>query len=318
MRWGEKPYHSLDYELKRRFGKKVYKLALDGGMTCPNRDGTLGTEGCIFCSQGGSGDFAVPFGKYEDVWQQIEAARERVAGKISRDGPFIAYFQSYTNTYAPVSYLEPLFLRAMDHPLVAGISIGTRPDCLPQQIVELLQRLNRIKPVWVELGLQTIHEETAKFIGRGYELAVFEDAYRRLKEDGGLTVVVHVILGLPGETREMMLETVEYVGRILADGIKLQLLHILRGTRLAAMYEREPFHVLSLEEYADLVVESIARLPESVVIHRISGDGPRQLLVEPVWSAHKRLVLNTIAKKFRENGVYQGIFQEKYVKIGVF
>ena len=317
MRWGEKPYHSLDYELKRQFGRKVYKLALDGGMTCPNRDGTLGTEGCIFCSQGGSGDFAVSAGSPGDVWQQIEKARKMVEKKISGDGPFIAYFQSYTNTYGPVSYLEELFSKALAHPLVAGLSIGTRPDCLPGETVELLKRLNGRKPVWVELGLQTIHEKTAGEIGRGYRLPVFEDGYRRLKE-AGLTVVVHVILGLPGESRAMMLETVDYVGEIGADGIKLQLLHILKGTQLAAMYEKAPFKVLSLEEYTDLVVQSVARLPPNVVIHRISGDGPKNLLIEPAWSGNKRLVLNTIGKKFRENGLYQGIFHGKSVQNSVF
>ncbi len=317
MRWGEKPYHSLDYELKKQFGKKVYKLALDGGMTCPNRDGTLGTGGCIFCSQGGSGDFAAVSDGCENVWQQIEKARQQVAGKIGSQGPFIAYFQSYTNTYAPTGYLEKLFLKAIEHPLVAGLSVGTRPDCLPEDTVKLLEKLNQRKPVWVELGLQTIHERTACFIGRGYELPVFEDAYRRLKK-AGITVVVHVILGLPGENREMMLETVDYLGRIPADGIKLQLLHILKGTRLALVYETEPFKILSLEEYTDLVVEAIARLPQSVVIHRISGDGPKALLVEPLWSGNKRLVLNTIGKKFRENGLYQGIFHGKYVQNSVF
>lgn len=313
MLWGDKPYHSLDYQLKKNFGKKVYKLALDGGMTCPNRDGTLGTEGCIFCSHGGSGDFAVPAGQYEDVWQQINAARQRVAAKIPPEGPFIAYFQSYTNTYAPVEYLRPLFTRAMDHPMVVGLSVGTRPDCLPPETVELLRELNQRKPVWVELGLQTIHEKTAAFIGRGYGLPVFEDAWRRLKA-AGLTVVVHVILGLPGETRQQMTETVEYLGRLPADGVKLQLLHILKGTRLAKIYETDPFPVFSLEEYTDLIVDCIARLPESVVIHRISGDGPKSLLVEPVWSGNKRLVLNTIAGKFRENGLYQGILLEKNIK----
>lgn len=313
MLWGDKPYHSLDYELKRQFGRKVYKLALDGGMTCPNRDGTLGTEGCIFCSHGGSGDFAVPAGQYKDVWQQIEAARERVVAKIPKEGPFIAYFQSYTNTYGPTSYLEPLFTRAISHPLVAGLSIGTRPDCLPEDVLELLKSLNRRKPVWVELGLQTVHEETARFINRGYGLEVFEDAYRRLKE-AGLTVVVHVILGLPGETREMMLETVSYLGTFPVDGIKLQLLHILKGTRLAKLYEEKQFPLLSLKEYTDLVIDSIASLPQSVVIHRISGDGPKAILMEPKWSANKRQVLNAIGAKFRQNGLYQGIFQEKYVE----
>ncbi len=317
MRWGEKPYHSLDYALKKQFGKKVYKLALDGGMTCPNRDGTLGSEGCVFCSQGGSGEFAQARHKGGDVWQQIEAAKDRVAQKIAKDGPFIAYFQSYTNTYGPADYLDGLFSRAMDHPLVAGLSVATRPDCLPEETVELLRKLNQKKPVWVELGLQTIHESTAKFIGRGYELPVFDDAVFRLKK-AGLTVVVHVILGLPGESRQQMLETVDYVGRMEADGIKLQLLHILKGTRLASVYQKDPFPLLSFDGYVDLVTEAIARLPGSVVIHRVSGDGPKGLLMEPKWSGNKRMVLNAIAKKFRENGLYQGVFWEKYVQNSVF
>ncbi len=317
MLWGDRPYHSLDYELRRQFGRKVYKLALDGGMTCPNRDGTLGTGGCIFCSRGGSGEFAVSSGRYEDVWQQIDAAMEKVAGKVPEDSGYMAYFQSYTNTYAPVSYLEPLFSRALSHPRVVGLSVGTRPDCLPEDVTALLEELNRQKPVWVELGLQTIHEETAAMIRRGYELAVFEDAFERLKR-AGLTVVVHVILGLPGETREMMLQTVDYLGNLPADGIKLQLLHILEGTDLEELYKRTPFPLLSMEEYTDLIVECIGRLPGSVVIHRISGDGPKTILTEPKWSGNKRLVLNTIGKKIRENGIYQGKFREIYVQNSVF
>lgn len=309
MLWGDKPYRSLDYELRRQFGKKVYKLALDGGMTCPNRDGTLGEGGCIFCSRGGSGDFAVPAGEYKDIWQQIDEARKKVQKKIPQDGPFIAYFQSYTNTYAPVSYLEPLFTRALDHPLVAGLSVGTRPDCLPRDVVDLLIGLNRKKPVWVELGLQTIHESTARLIRRGYSLPVFEDALRRLKE-GGITVVVHVILGLPGETKEMILETIDYLGRMEVDGVKLQLLHVLKDTDLENMYEAGECPLFTLEEYGELVTECIGRLPQSVVIHRISGDGPKRLLVAPKWSGNKRLVLNTIAKGFKENGIYQGKFRE--------
>ena len=306
MRWDDRPYHSLDYELKRQFGKKVYKLALDGGMTCPNRDGTVGQGGCIFCGSGGSGEFAVPREPGQDVWRQIDEAREKVAGKIPGQGPFIAYFQSYTNTYAPVSYLEPLFTKAIEHPDVAILSVATRPDCLPEKTVELLKRLQEKKPVWVELGLQTIHEDTAERIHRGYSLAVFENAYERLKA-AGITVVVHVILGLPKETREMMLDTVRYLGNIPVDGIKLQLLHILRGTQLAKEYEREPFPVLSLEKYADLVVDCIAELPESVVIHRISGDGPKALLISPLWSKNKKVVLNTIQKQFQERKIFQGM-----------
>ena len=305
MVWGDKPYHSLDYELKRQFGQKIYKVSLDGGMSCPNRDGTVGTGGCTFCSQGGSGEFAVGRTGYPDVWEQIEQAKTRVHRKISGEGKYIAYFQSYTNTYAPVDYLRTLFERAITHPDIVALSVGTRPDCLGDEVVALLKELNRQKPVWVELGLQTIHEKTAERIHRGYRLEVFEDAYRRLKE-AGLTVVVHVILGLPGETKEEMLETVDYLGKILVDGIKLQLLHILKGSQMATEYEKNPFSLMELEEYLDLILTCVARLPQSVVIHRLSGDGAKALLIGPAWSANKKLVLNRMMQKFRENGIFQG------------
>ena len=305
MVWGDKPYHSLDYELKRQFGQKIYKVSLDGGMSCPNRDGTVGTGGCTFCSQGGSGEFAVGRTGYPDVWEQIEQAKTRVHRKISGEGKYIAYFQSYTNTYAPVDYLRTLFERAITHPDIVALSVGTRPDCLGDEVVALLKELNRQKPVWVELGLQTIHEKTAERIHRGYRLEVFEDAYRRLKE-AGLTVVVHVILGLPGETKEEMLETVDYLGKIPVDGIKLQLLHILKGSQMAAEYEKNPFSLIELEEYLDLILTCVARLPQSVVIHRLSGDGAKALLIGPAWSANKKLVLNRMMQKFRENGIFQG------------
>ena len=305
MMWGDKPYHSLDYELKRQFGQKIYKVSLDGGMSCPNRDGTVGTGGCTFCSQGGSGEFAVGRTGYPDVWEQIEQAKTRVHRKISGEGKYIAYFQSYTNTYAPVDYLRTLFGRAITHPDIVALSVGTRPDCLGDEVVALLKELNGQKPVWVELGLQTIHEKTAERIHRGYRLEGFEDAYRRLKE-AGLTVVVHVILGLPGETKEEMLETVDYLGKIPVDGIKLQLLHILKGSQMAAEYEKNPFSLMELEEYLDLILTCVARLPQSVVIHRLSGDGAKALLVGPAWSANKKLVLNRMMQKFRENGIFQG------------
>lgn len=305
MMWGDKPYHSLDYELKRQFGQKIYKVSLDGGMSCPNRDGTVGTGGCTFCSQGGSGEFAVGRTGYPDVWEQIEQAKTRVHRKISGEGKYIAYFQSYTNTYAPVDYLRTLFERAITHPDIVALSVGTRPDCLGDEVVAFLKELNRQKPVWVELGLQTIHEKTAERIHRGYRLEVFEDAYRRLKE-AGLTVVVHVILGLPGETKEEMLETVDYLGKIPVDGIKLQLLHILKGSQMAAEYEKNSFSLMELEEYLDLILTCVARLPQSVVIHRLSGDGAKALLIGPAWSANKKLVLNRMMQKFRENGIFQG------------
>jgi hypothetical protein len=321
MYWNDKPYHSLDYEMKRRFGSKVYKIALDGGMTCPNRDGTIGTGGCIFCSEGGSGDFAARMrggGLCESdaavlrqsISSQIEEAAGRIRGKLA-DAPaaYIAYFQSYTNTYAPISYLREIFTAAIEHPDVKILSIATRPDCLPEEVLELCKELNRIKPVWIELGLQTIHEDTAQFIRRGYPLATFEDAVTRLHAHG-LETIVHVILGLPGESRKQMLETVSYLAHHTPEiqGIKLQLLHVLRGTELGRLYEENPklFPVLSMEEYIDLVIDCIALLPPDMVVHRITGDGPKSLLMAPMWSGNKRMVLNTMARRFRERGLCQG------------
>ena len=299
-----RPYYSLNAWLTGHFGEKLYKLALDGGMTCPNRDGTLGTEGCIFCSEGGSGDFAEP--ARASVREQIEAAKSRVAKKMTGNH-YIAYFQSYTNTYAPVSYLEDRFTQAVLHPDIAALSIATRPDCLPDNVIALLIRLNRIKPVWVELGLQTIHENTARFIGRGYPLEVFSRSAEKLKA-AGLTVITHVILGLPGETKEMMLDTVRWVAAFqpAIDGIKLQLLNVLKNTRLGEIYEREPFPVLSMEEYISLLLCCIRLLPPDMVIHRLSGDGPKRLLIAPRWAANKKLFLNTFAKALRESGCRQG------------
>lgn len=304
--WNGKPYHSLDYELKHTFGRKLYKLSLDGGMTCPNRDGTCGNRGCIFCSEGGSGDFAIPAGR--DVWDQIEAAKERIRLKMPLTGSqpaYVAYFQSFTNTYAPISYLSPLFSRAISHPQIAALSIGTRPDCLETETVELLADLNRIKPVWVELGLQTIHEDTARLIRRGYELPVFESALKQLKE-AGITVIVHVILGLPKETKKQMKKTVSWLSCQPIDGIKLQLLHILKGTDLAALYQDHPFPVFSMEEYIDFVIDCVEILPSSLTIHRLTGDGPRQLLIAPLWSQDKKRVLNTLHQRFKERDTWHG------------
>lgn len=314
MDWNGKPYHSLDYEMKRRFGTKVYKIALDGGMTCPNRDGTLGYGGCIFCSEGGSGEFAAPLPPdmllscrdFSAVDRQIAEASGRISRKLGgAPAAYISYFQSYTNTYAPVPYLRGLFTAAIRHPDVKVLSIATRPDCLPDDVLRLCAELNQEKPVWVELGLQTIHPETAARIRRGYELPVFERALRQLHACG-IEVIVHVILGLPGESREQMLQTVSYLARQDIQGIKLQLLHILKGTELASVYQAQPFPVLSMEAYIDLVMDCIAVLPEEIVIHRITGDGPKSLLLAPLWSANKRLVLNTMTRRFRETGITQG------------
>ncbi|MDD3253556.1 MAG: TIGR01212 family radical SAM protein [Lachnospiraceae bacterium] len=318
MNWNGKPYHTLDYEMKQRFGTKVYKIALDGGMTCPNRDGHLDTRGCIFCSAGGSGDFAVPQTLSpaqtisattliaDSVTAQIDQAIERIQHKMGRSpGAYIAYFQSYTNTYAPLPYLRELFTAALSHPQIRVLSIATRPDCLPDEVLELCAELNQIKPVWLELGLQTIHPQTSAFIRRGYDLACFSDALKRLRARG-LEAIVHVILGLPGEDRREMLQTVSWLAGQDIQGIKLQLLHVLRGTDLARIYEEEPFPVMSMDAYLDLVLDCIALLPPELVIHRITGDGPKSLLIAPLWSANKRLVLNSLTRRFQERGISQG------------
>lgn len=302
--WNGKPYHSLDFHLKETFGKKVYKLSLDGGMTCPNRDGTAGRGGCIFCSAGGSGDFAAP--RTASVKEQAEAAKALVAGKIKGDASYIAYFQSYTNTYAPLPYLRALFTEAMALPDVCALSVATRPDCLPPETIALLNELSQKKPVWVELGLQTIHEKTAEFIRRGYSLDVFEDAYGRLKA-AGIPVITHVILGLPGETREDMLKTVRYLAGKRVDGIKLQLLHVLKGTDLFPLYEAGAFRTLEMEEYFALAGDCLKLLPPETVVHRLTGDGPKRLLAAPLWSADKKKVLNGLHRYLKENGIFQGM-----------
>lgn len=308
MNWNEKPYHSLDYMLKERFGEKIYKVSLNGGMTCPNRDGTLDSRGCIFCSAGGSGDFA---GKHTDsITRQIESQKQLLSAKRPA-GKYIAYFQAYTNTYAPVSYLRSIFEEAMRHPDIAGLSIGTRPDCLGEDVLALLDELNRQKPVWVELGLQTIHPRTAAYIRRGYALDCFEDSLCRLRRHS-LEVIVHTILGLPGESRENILQTMQYLNTKDIQGIKLQLLHVLRGTDLAADYERGLFSVYSMEEYLDLLIDCLEHLRPDLVIHRITGDGPKALLIAPQWSSHKRTVLNTLHREMKLRDTWQGkLYQQK-------
>ena len=309
--WNDKPYHSLDYELKKRFGEKVYRLALNGGMTCPNRDGTVGHGGCIFCSGGGSGEFASD--PALSIREQIESGKERLSHKRPVNA-YIAYFQAFTNTYAPVDYLRTIFTEAIAHPQVVLLSIATRPDCLQPEIVELLVQLNQIKPVWVELGLQTIHPESARYIRRGYPLEVFDTAVHELKRRN-LTVIVHVILFLPGETHEMMLETIEYLNHSDIDGIKLQLLHILEGTDLAVGYQKylsDPaytgpaFHIPDADEYIGLLTECIQHLRPEIVIHRLTGDGPKDLLIAPLWTGAKRTVLNQIHKYMKDHDLYQG------------
>ena len=283
-------YYSFNQYLKNTFGFKVYKISINAGFTCPNRDGTLGTRGCIFCSRGGSGDFAES--SLLSVTEQIESGKLRVAKKI-KSGKYIAYFQAFTNTYAPVDVLAKKYYEAINHPDIVGISIATRPDCLGEEVLTLLSEINKIKPVFVELGLQTIHEKTAEYIRRGYPLSVYDAAIRALK-NAGINTVVHLIIGLPNESREDMLKSVEYACKSGADGIKLQLLHILKGTDLANDYLSGKFEALSMEEYLSIIKDCIKIIPKNVVIHRLTGDGPKKDLIAPLWSADKKSVLNAL------------------------
>lgn len=300
--WNGKPYHSFDYMLKERFSCKIYKTALNGGMTCPNRDGTLGERGCIFCSQGGSGDFAGD--RRDSITEQINKQAEKLAQKRNASA-FIAYFQAYTNTYAPVDYLRKIYTEAINHPQVAAVSIGTRPDCLGPDVLALLEELNQIKPVWIELGLQTIHERTAAYIRRGYPLSCFEEAVKALRQRN-LEVIVHTILGLPGESRQDILETMKYLNRRDIQGIKLQLLHVLKGTDLAQDYLEGRFSVYTMEEYLDILIDCLEHLSPDIVIHRLTGDGPKDLLMAPLWSSKKRTVLNTLHHECKIRHAYQG------------
>ena len=302
VRWGEKRYYSLDYYLKTAYGEKLYKISLDGGMTCPNRDGTLGTRGCIFCSRGGSGDFAESHTL--SVTEQIESGKKQSAKKYTGSS-YIAYFQAYTNTYASLAYLEKLYMEAILHPDIRILSIATRPDCLSTEILDLLERLNQIKPVWVELGLQTIHERTARYIRRGYDLPVFETAVSELRRRG-IDVIVHTMLCLPGETKPDMLQTIQYLNRQDIQGIKLQLLHVLKYTDLADDYLTGRFSVYSMEEYFEVLSSCICNLSPDIVIHRLTGDGPKDLLIAPTWSTNKRHVLNQMQSWFKIHDIWQG------------
>ena len=302
VRWGEKRYFSLDHYLRLTFGEKVYRIALNGGMTCPNRDGHLGTGGCIFCSAEGSGDFAG--NPSLAISRQLAEGKRRLLEKRPVHS-YIAYFQAFTNTYAPVGYLESIFTEAISDPDVKALSIATRPDCLGEDVIDLLKRLNRIKPVWAELGLQTIHPETVRFIRRGYDTEVFGRAVRDLRA-AGIDVIVHVILYLPGESEEMMLETIDYLNQCDIQGIKLQLLHVLEGTDLADIYRREHFYVPDEETYIRTLGRCIARLRPDIVIHRLTGDGPKDLLIAPLWTGAKRTVLNHIHQYLKEKDIWQG------------
>lgn len=288
-------YTTLNNYLKERFGEKVYKIALNGGFTCPNRDGTIDTRGCIFCSKGGSGDFA----ESPDltITEQIENGKKRLEKKI-KNGKYIAYFQAFTNTYAPVERLRTIYEEAINNPDIVALSIGTRPDCLGDDVLALLDELNKIKPIFVELGLQTINEDTARYIRRGYTLEVYDKAVANLHKIG-INVVTHIILGLPNESKEDMLNSVKYACKV-TDGIKLQLLHILKGTDLAKDYEQGKFEVLTLEQYTEIIKECVQIIPENVVIHRLTGDGAKKDLIAPLWSADKKTVLNTINQALKD------------------
>lgn len=290
-------YLSFNKYLKDKFGQKVYKISLDGGFTCPNRDGKTGTRGCIFCSKGGSGDFAES--REMSITEQIESGKKRVEKKI-KSGKYIAYFQAFTNTYAPVEILRQKYEEAINHPDIVALSIATRPDCLGDDVLRLLDEMNKIKPVFVELGLQTIHQKSAKYIRRGYDLSVYDKAVRDLKKIG-VNVVVHVILGLPNESENDMLETVKYVCESGANGIKLQLLHVIDGTDLAKDYEKGLFKTLEFDEYVNLIVKYVKIIPKDIVIHRLTGDGAKKDLIAPLWSADKKRVLNAINKALSES-----------------
>lgn len=300
--WGEKRYHSLDYYLRQTYQTKMYKISLDGGMTCPNRDGTLGHQGFIFCSAGGSGDFAAD--RSLSIPEQIEQGKSQASSKYSGNS-YIAYFQAYTNTYAPVPYLQKIFTEAVRHPDIRILDIATRPDCLGEDILGLLAGLNRQKPVWVELGLQTIHPQSADFIRRGYELPVFEQAVRGLRA-ANIPVIVHTILGLPGEDTEQMLATVRYLNTQDIQGVKLQLLHILKGTGLADYYQSSPFPLPDMEEYFEIIGRCLCILRPDIVIHRLTGDGPKPLLIAPLWTGNKRRVLNRLQAYLKAHDIWQG------------
>ncbi len=288
-------YYSLNRYLRETYGKRVYKLALSAATTCPNRDGTVGTGGCTFCSAGGSGDFAET---------DIDKAKERVSRKTKEDA-YIAYFQSYTGTHGDLERLREIYVASVKRPDILVLSVATRPDCLGPDVLQMLEELNRIKPVWVELGLQTSNEKTAESFHRGYRNEVYEQAVQDLNALG-IKVVTHVILGLPGETPEDMERTVRYACDCGTWGMKLQLLHVLEGTELGKQYRKTPFHVLAQDEYIDLICRLLPQIPEDIVIHRLTGDGPKNILIAPAWSGNKRGVLNAMNKALRERNVIQG------------
>lgn len=310
--WHGRPYYSLDAYCKNVYGEKLYKIAINAGLTCPNRDGSIGNNGCIFCSAGGSGDFAVDRRQYPSINAQLQAGRSLFSCKKTGQR-FIAYFQAYTNTYGPLSYLRRIYEEALAEPSVAGISIATRPDCMPEDILTLLVNIKQKFPdkfVWIELGLQTIHEQTARFIRRGYSLEIYDDCVSELNKRG-IPVITHVILGLPGEIPEQVLQTIGHLNDIGAWGVKLQLLHILRGTDLATLYGQGGYSPLTQEDYLALVIRCLEHLSPDIVVHRLTGDGPGDLLLAPLWSLRKRDVLNTLHHTMKLCGARQGSRYER-------
>ena len=289
-------YRTLNQHYREKFGCKVYKLSIDAGFTCPNRDGTLDTRGCIFCSAYGGGEFAE---SGISVQSQLEAAKARVAAK-TKDGKYVAYFQSFTNTYAPVEHLRKLYTAAMEPDYIVGLAIGTRADCLGDDVIALLAQLNKIKPISVELGLQTIYEDTVRYIRRGYPTAVYDDAVRRLNA-AGLEVVTHIILGLPGEDAAMAAQTTAHAVKIGTDGIKFHLLHVLKNTDLEKAYLEGSFHCLELPEYAQWLKLCLSQLPPHITVHRITGDGAKRDLVAPLWTGDKKHVLNYLNRAISES-----------------
>lgn len=284
--------------LKEKFDTKVYKLSLSAGTTCPNRDGKLSTGGCYFCSAGGSGEFAA---SSKDLKSQITEAKLKVDSKFpksykNQDKKYIAYFQSFTNTYGNQEKLKAIFKEAISYPEVVILSIATRADCLTKEMILFLAELNKIKPVWIEIGLQTIHQKTHENLNTKFSIKTFEETYAKLKQNG-ISVIVHVILGLPGESKNQMKETIKYLAKLnpVLDGIKIQVLNVLKGTKLAEIYQKKPFKIFEMQEYCDFVVECLKLLPPQVVVHRLTGDGPKQLLLAPKWIANKRQVLNAMA-----------------------
>jgi len=300
--WNGKRYHSLNYFLREKFGEKVFKISLDAGFSCPNRDGTISSGGCIFCSERGSGDFAGD--RCFSISKQFEDIKTMM-NKKWKDGKYIAYFQAYTNTYAPIEVLKAKYDEAVNQEDVVSLAIATRPDCLKEEVLDLLGEYSKKVYTWVELGLQTSKDETAKLINRGYKLVVFEEAVRKLREKK-VDVVVHVIFGLPGETREDMLSTIEYLSRMDIQGVKLHLLHLMKNTPLERLYDQGKLRLLEMEEYLELITTAVTMLPENIVVHRLTGDAPRDLLIGPMWSLRKWEVLNAIDKKFEDEDLYQG------------